>query len=117
MRHLHLKSGSQARFSDFALDVRRIAARQSLPGYRLSVASKAGRDLVLITPTAAMTVGCGKSVKVFGTSGADGHGTSGAPYIDSNRDSNSVGPSRCEQPLLPFALPVQRDRFGPDGAQ
>ena len=87
MRHLHLKSGSQARFSDFALDVRRIAARQSLPGYRLAVASEAGRDLVLITPTPAMAAG-GKPVKVFGTSGAGGHGTSGAPYIDSNRDSS-----------------------------
>jgi len=36
-RHLYAKSGSMARFSDFALDVRRIAARQSLPGYRLRV--------------------------------------------------------------------------------
>lgn len=36
-RHLHLKSGSQARYADFALDVRRIAARQSLPGYVLHV--------------------------------------------------------------------------------
>jgi len=36
-RHLYRKSGSLARFSDFALDLRRIAARQSLPGYRLAV--------------------------------------------------------------------------------
>lgn len=35
--YLYLKSGSTARFSDFALDLRRIAARQSLPGYRLTV--------------------------------------------------------------------------------
>ena len=33
-RHLHRKSGSLARFSDFALDLRRIVVRQSLPGYR-----------------------------------------------------------------------------------
>ncbi|WP_455565841.1 replication initiator protein A [Paenirhodobacter populi] len=33
--HLHQKSGSAARPSDFALDLRRIAARQSLPGYLL----------------------------------------------------------------------------------
>ena len=116
MRHLHLKSGSQARFSDFALDVRRIAARQSLPGYRLIVTSEAGRDLVLITPMPTMAA-CGKHVKVFGTSGAGGHGTSGAQYIDSNRDSNSVGRSRCEQPLLPFEPSVQRDRFGKGGAR
>jgi plasmid replication initiation protein len=33
-RHLHRKSGSLARFSDFALDLRRIVVRQALPGYR-----------------------------------------------------------------------------------
>ena len=53
-RHLYAKSGSLARFSDFAIDVRRIARRQSLPGYWLHVerhgngaewlAFRAGRD-------------------------------------------------------------------------
>ena len=37
-KHLYRKSGSLARFSDFAIDVRRIAARQSLPGYRTLIA-------------------------------------------------------------------------------
>jgi plasmid replication initiation protein len=36
-RHLYAKSGSVARFSDFALDLRRIAAEQPLPGYRVAV--------------------------------------------------------------------------------
>lgn len=36
-RHLYRKSGSLARFSDFAVDLRRIVRRQSLPGYRLSI--------------------------------------------------------------------------------
>ena len=36
-RHLYAKSGSLARFSDFALDLRRIAAEQPLPGYRVAV--------------------------------------------------------------------------------
>ncbi|CBS89250.1 replication initiator protein A [Azospirillum lipoferum] len=36
-RHLHLKSGSLARFANFAIDLRSIARRQRLPGYRLSV--------------------------------------------------------------------------------
>ncbi len=102
VRHLHLKSGSQARFSDFALDVRRIAARQSLPGYRLRVEYEAGRDTLLIVP-AAEAAPCGRPVRSLGTSGAGEHGTSGATYIDSNKDSNSVEPSHCEQPLLPFA--------------
>jgi len=35
--HLHRKSGSLARFTDFAYDLRRIVARQSLPGYTLAV--------------------------------------------------------------------------------
>ena len=37
LRNLHTKSASTARFSDFALDIRRIAARQPLPGYRLEI--------------------------------------------------------------------------------
>ncbi len=36
-RHLHVKSGSQARFSDFAIDLRRMVQRQALPGYRLTI--------------------------------------------------------------------------------
>ena len=35
--HLHQKSGSLVRVSDFALQIRRIAARQPLPGYRLRI--------------------------------------------------------------------------------
>jgi len=42
-RHLYAKSGSIARFSDFALDIRRIATRQALPGYRLEVTRAIGR--------------------------------------------------------------------------
>ncbi|QEE24949.1 replication initiator protein A [Rhodanobacter glycinis] len=37
LRHLYLKSGSLARYADFALDIRRLATRQSLPGYLLTV--------------------------------------------------------------------------------
>ena len=36
-RHLHRKSGSLARFSDFACDLRALVARQSLPGYDLGI--------------------------------------------------------------------------------
>ena len=36
-RHLHRKSGSAARYSDFALDLRALVARQSLPGYQLNI--------------------------------------------------------------------------------
>jgi plasmid replication initiation protein len=37
LQYLHRKSGSLARFSDFALDIRRIVARQSVPGYELDL--------------------------------------------------------------------------------
>ncbi len=37
LRHLHAKSGSMARYSDFALDIRGLAQRQSLPGYHLTM--------------------------------------------------------------------------------
>src|SRR3990167_1252084 len=36
-RHLYRKSGSTARYSDFALDLRALVAHQSLPGYRLGI--------------------------------------------------------------------------------
>ena len=36
-RHLYRKSGSAARFSNFACDLRALAARQALPGYSLRV--------------------------------------------------------------------------------
>jgi plasmid replication initiation protein len=50
-RHLHAKSGSLARFADFALDLRRIATRQSLPGYRLAIRRDAtGTELLWIVP-------------------------------------------------------------------
>ena len=42
LRHLYAKSGSHARYSDFALDVRRLAQRQALPGYRLCVVRSGG---------------------------------------------------------------------------
>ena len=42
MRYLHLKSGSLQRPSDFALQVRQLARRQAVPGYRLAI-ERAGR--------------------------------------------------------------------------
>ncbi|MBE0586582.1 MAG: replication initiator protein A [Hydrogenophaga sp.] len=37
MRHLHLKSGSLQRYRDFALHLRGLVQRQTLPGYRLAI--------------------------------------------------------------------------------
>ena len=76
--HLHQKSGSLARPSDFALDLRRIAARQQLPGYRLQIEREDGRELLRIRPENLSTGTVDKGVNTIGTSGARGIGTSGA---------------------------------------
>jgi len=53
LKHLHAKSASQARFSDFALDLRRIVARQPLPGYALALEyDEDGRALIAMRPGA-----------------------------------------------------------------
>ena len=109
--HLHVKSGSMARVSDFALDLRRIAARQPLPGYRLQIEREHGRELLSIRPETLFTVPVDTPVETIGTSGARGIGTSGAALsahqahgpqlslwpekrnptanLESNRESNS----------------------------
>ncbi|MBZ9791659.1 replication initiator protein A [Rhizobium sp. 3T7] len=109
--HLHVKSGSLARVSDFALDLRRIAARQPLPGYRLEIEREHGRELLRIRPEILSTVPVEKGVDTIGTSGVRSIGTSGAAIsahqargpqlslwpetrnptanLESNRESNS----------------------------
>ena len=55
-RHLYRKSGSLARFSDFAVDLRRIVARQSLPGYRMAISHPSPGSAILVfhaVPSAA----------------------------------------------------------------
>ena len=51
-RHLHRKSGSAARFSDFAYDLRVLVARQSLPGYVLGIERMPddGQELLTFRP-------------------------------------------------------------------
>ena len=57
LRHLHAKSGSLARHSDFALDVRAIARRQPLPGYVLALERRSdGAELVHIRPVENLCV-------------------------------------------------------------
>jgi plasmid replication initiation protein len=79
LRHLHAKSASLARFSDFALDIRRIVARQPLPGYRLALERDDGGELILMRPnpsTGPVDKLCNSSAAI-GTSGATGIGISG----------------------------------------
>jgi len=97
LSHLHQKSGSLARPSDFALDLRRIAARQSLPGYDLQIEWEDGRELLRILPEEQFTVPVENHVDAIGTSGARTIGTSGAVLFieDSNLESNSSSLTRA----------------------
>lgn len=119
--HLHEKSGSLVRPSDFALHLRRIAARQPLPGYRLAVEREAGIERLRILPAAASTALVDKVVEAFGTSNASTIGISNAkpsglhthepqlslwsdtgnpaPNLESSRISNFfLGPETGENP-------------------
>jgi plasmid replication initiation protein len=99
--HLHEKSGSLARPSDFALDLRRIADRQPLPGYRLEIEWENRRELLRFRPENLSTVPVDNHVNAIGTSGARSIGTSGANRAahsieESNRESNSSSLTRAQ---------------------
>jgi plasmid replication initiation protein len=50
-RHLYVKSGSIARYANFAIDLRGIVQRQPLPGYRLGIArSRTGQEWLVFSP-------------------------------------------------------------------
>jgi hypothetical protein len=117
--HLHAKSGSLARVSDFALDIRRIAARQRLPGYRLLIERKGRAELLRILPADPSTVPVNNPVNRVGRSGARvsadqaqtvsaerahapqlnprAERQSPAANLESNRESNSSSLTRAHQ--------------------
>jgi plasmid replication initiation protein len=117
--HLHAKSGSLARVSDFALDIRRIAARQRLPGYRLLIERKGRSELLRILPADPSTVPVNNPVNRLGRSGAKSIGRTGAApsaeqahapqlnlwparqsraaNLESNRESNSSALTRAHE--------------------
>jgi plasmid replication initiation protein len=78
LRHLYAKSGSAARFSDFALDLRRIAARQSLPGYDLFIELDSARKLLRVVPRRLSTGTVDGPVEAIRRSGAHAIRRSGA---------------------------------------
>jgi len=76
--HLHEKSGSLVRVSDFALQLRRIALRQPLPGYHLQIEHERRRELLRIVPMKLSTEPVGSAVEALGTSHANTIGISHA---------------------------------------
>src|SRR5260370_30164495 len=119
MSSAEAKSGSLARVSDLALDIRRVAARQRLPGYRLLVERKGRAELLRILPADPSTVPVNNPVNRLGRSGAKSIGRSGAalsaeqahppqlnPWaerqsptanLESNRESNSSVLTRAHE--------------------
>jgi plasmid replication initiation protein len=118
-RHLHLKSASLSPYRRFAFELRDLARRQSLPGYRLAVKREnGGRELLVFSRTQLSTGSCGQAVDEFVTSGTDyfvptgTHGSgdqeqkppfspldsigSGVPNLESNLESNSSVVGRRE---------------------
>lgn len=102
MAHLHAKSGSLARTSDFAIDVRRIAARQSLPGYLVWIErNRDGRELVRLAPRSSgfSTGPVEEPVNGVRTSGADLIRTSGAQISADQAHAGQLSlwsPRSCE---------------------
>ena len=77
LRHLHAKSASLSPFKRFAFELRDIAHRQPLPGYRLAIeAGGKGRELLTFA-TDLSTGCCGQNVDGLVPSGTNGHVLSG----------------------------------------
>lgn len=125
LRHLHAKSASQARFSDFALDLRRLVARQSLPGYSLALEQDAnGRALIAMRPIllSAPVDKPWTDTSPYRDFGRIGIGTSGAPisglraHGDSHDSQLSLGLSdgRADSnlPNIESNIVVGRSRRG-----
>jgi plasmid replication initiation protein len=100
-RHLHVKSASLSPFKRFAFELRDIARRQPLPGYRLVVEREAGgRELLAFTPTKLSTDACGQPVEAHVLSGTNGHvplGTGPTCYQEP-KQANSRGRSTGSEP-------------------
>jgi len=55
LRHLHLKSGSLQRYSDFVLQLRRLVRRRSMPGYWLAIERSGTTDWLRFRPCSPAT--------------------------------------------------------------
>lgn len=76
--HLHQKSGSLMRPSDFAIQLRRLTSRQPLPGYSLAIRRERQREILHILPARPATASVDSAVNTVGTSHASRIGISHA---------------------------------------
>ena len=87
-RHLHVKSASLSPFKRFAFELRDLARRQALPGFRLAVEREiGGRELLAFARANLSTGPCGPAVSPVVPSGTNNHvpsGTIESNYIESN---------------------------------
>ncbi len=110
MKHLHAKSASTARLSDFALDLRRIAARQPLPGYALELsrvveADGSARELIAIRPVDKSVDGAVDEFSPYRDFGRTDIGTSGAALSGLRAQAAfQAGRKHTQNQQLPLAL-------------
>jgi plasmid replication initiation protein len=104
-RHLYDKSASLSPFKRFAFELRDIARRQPLPGYRLDVErDRGGHELLVLIPARLSTRACGQAVEGIVPSGTDAPVPSGTPVpchqepqaTFSAEDSIAYGPANLD---------------------
>src|ERR1700761_3615910 len=103
-RHLYAKSASLSPFKSFAFELRDMAKRQPLPGYRLAVEREpGGRELLAFSRPPTSTRDCGQDVNAGVPSGTNGHVPSGTPiacYQEPKPRFSLDRSNGCEPPNL-----------------
>jgi plasmid replication initiation protein len=102
--HLHAKSASLSPFKRFAFELRDIARRQPLPGYRLVVEREVGgREVLAFAAAISSTGACGQPVDGDVLSGTARHvpsGTGDTCYQEPEQPFSSSRSTASERPNL-----------------
>ena len=114
-RHLHAKSASLSPFKRFAFELRDLARRQPLPGYRLAVQREpGGRELLLFSRAHLSTGPCGQVVEPDVRSGTTGHvpsGTGTACYPEPKQPFSDADSMDSEPPNFDSNLRESNSSF------
>jgi plasmid replication initiation protein len=104
LRHLHIKSASLSPFKRFAFELRDIARRQPLPGYRLFIERETGgRELLAFTRGRLPAGRCGQPDEAHVLSGTKEHvpsGTGPTCYQEPGQPNSSSRSIDSEPPNL-----------------